>query len=224
MLALLAVALVATRLALSSAAFQVMPAAGQVVARALILATSYGSQIGLAAFLAHRRGMTVPTAFGLTGQGRPLTSRVADVGLVAVLVVATRAFSVAWAALMRAAGWTPPDVGGAEFSALFGAGVGGLILTLLAVAVVAPIAEELLFRGAALRMLADRVGAWPAIVATALLYAASHLEMWVFVSTFVLGVALGWVAWERRSLPGAIVLHGVYNAVAVLAAFYAYAT
>lgn len=219
-LAVMLAAFAFKQVALSSFAFEVMPPAGQVVARSAILAAYYGVQIAVIALLAKRRGHTLRSAFALTGSGSAAGTRFANAGLVVLLLLGTRAFSTSWAAIMRGLGWAPPTLETSEFSALFGAGVGGLVLTLAAVAVVGPIAEELFFRGALMRVLAERIGEWPAVFVTALLYAVSHVEPWVFVSTFVLGIALGWVAWMRNSLRSAIVLHGVYNATAVLAAYY----
>lgn len=215
-----AVAFVLKQLALSSAVFTLMPASGQVVARSAILGAYYGVQIAAIVYAAHRRGFTLATAFPPSSSSSTPGGRFANAGLVILLLLGTRAFTTAWAAIMRGLGWTPPVVADAEFSALFGAGVAGLALTLVAVAVIGPIAEELFFRGAFLRMLAERMEAWPAVLITALLYAGSHLEPWVLVSTFVLGMALGWLAWMRGSIRSAIVLHGLYNASAVLAAYF----
>jgi membrane protease YdiL (CAAX protease family) len=60
---------------------------------------------------------------------------------------------------------------------------------------------------------------WPAIVVSSAVFAGYHLSAWFFFPTFVLGMALGWLAFSRRSLVPAIALHVVYNAAAVAAAF-----
>ena len=82
---------------------------------------------------------------------------------------------------------------------------------------VGPFVEELVFRGALLRGLEAKLGAWPAIVIQALLFAAFHRSWWLLLPMTVLGIALGWLAHERRSLWPAIALHSLYNALSVAA-------
>jgi membrane protease YdiL (CAAX protease family) len=87
------------------------------------------------------------------------------------------------------------------------------------VAIAAPFAEEIAFRGIVLPALGDRLGMWWGIGITSLLYAGFHASLWMIVPTAVLGVALGWLTWTRRSLWPAVALHVLYNATAVAAAF-----
>ena len=220
LLSVVAVAFVLKEVALGSLAFQMMPPSGQVVGRAAVLAFYYGAQIIAIAALALRRGFRLETAFGLWGEGKSALRIAGNVAAIVALLIATRAFSTAWAAALRTFGWVPPEVDGGQFSALFGSGFAGLALTITAVVIFAPIAEELVFRGAVLGLLADRIGQWPAILVSAGLFAASHIEPWIFMPTFVLGIALGWLARGRGSLAGAIVLHALYNGTAVVAAYY----
>lgn len=220
LLAVVAVAFIFKEVALGSLAFQMMPPSGQVVGRAAVLAFYYGAQIMAIAALAFRRGFKLETAFGLWGEGKSASRIAGNVAAIVVLLLVTRAFSTAWAAALRTFGWVPPTVDGGQFSALFGSGFAGLALTITAVVIFAPIAEELVFRGAVLGLLADRIGQWPAILVSAGLFSASHIEPWIFMPTFVLGIALGWLARGRGSLAGAIVLHALYNGTAVLAAYY----
>ena len=60
---------------------------------------------------------------------------------------------------------------------------------------------------------------WPGIVISSVLFAAYHASVWLFFPMLVLGVALGWLGWTRRSLWPPIALHVAYNALAVAAAF-----
>jgi membrane protease YdiL (CAAX protease family) len=102
---------------------------------------------------------------------------------------------------------------------VFGGGGIGLILAGVLVAIVAPLIEELAFRGVVLAALGSRWGMWPAIALSSALFAAYHASTWLFLPMLVLGAALGWLTWTRRSLWPAIVLHVLYNALAVAAAF-----
>ena len=73
----------------------------------------------------------------------------------------------------------------------------------LAVGVLAPIAEEMVFRGAILRRLLDVLDVrwhWAAIVVTAALFGAIHLNMAQGINAFVMGLLLGWMYMRTRSI------------------------
>ena len=79
--------------------------------------------------------------------------------------------------------------------------------------------EEAVFRGALLEGMTARWGVGVAVVAQAALFAAFHRSLWLLFPTFVLGLALGWLAHNRESLWPPIALHALYNAITVAAAF-----
>ena len=89
----------------------------------------------------------------------------------------------------------------------------------LVIGILAPIAEELIFRGAILRVLLDvfgRKGRWPAIALTALIFAVIHGNLAQGTHAFIIGIVLGWLyACTRSVLPG-IVLHWVNNSTAYI--------
>jgi uncharacterized protein len=221
--ALLAVAVgafVLKQALLGSLALELMPPEGRITAHAVILSFYQGIHIIAIALLVHRKGLSIESAFGLWGIRRQPRQLLANAALVGLLLLFTRAVSMAWAAALRSVGWMPTVPEGEQLSALFGTGLPGIVLTVAAVVVLAPIAEELIFRGVVLGYLAEKTGRWPGILVTAGLFSVTHMEAWVFIPTFVLSCALGWLALSRRSLVGAIVLHGLYNATALLAAYY----
>lgn len=106
----------------------------------------------------------------------------------------------------------------------------GLVLHLIAGAVIAPVAEELLFRGFALTAWRRSLGARSAIVRSAIVFVLAHV---LFVGgdgfreaaslAFVAGVArapvalaLGWLYVRTGSLWAPIGLHAAYNAVLIV--------
>lgn len=216
--AALVAGLVLKELALGSRVVAVMPASGQALARAVVLAGFYALQLAALVVLAHRHGLTVAGAFGLRGLGRSAAHRATSAALVVALLVATRAAALLWGVLSSAVGWGPPVRG--ELTGVFGAGGGGLALSVLMVVLVGPFVEELVFRGVVLGAAGPRWGMWPAIAGSAVLFALAHLTAWAFVPTLVLGCALGWLAWTRGSLWPAIALHALYNGLVVSAAFW----
>lgn len=85
------------------------------------------------------------------------------------------------------------------------------LAALLLVCLLAPVLEELLFRGLILRGFLARYPRWPAIVGSALLFGAAHLNIYQFFVGLLIGVPLGWLYERTRSLLPCIALHAAYN-------------
>jgi membrane protease YdiL (CAAX protease family) len=96
---------------------------------------------------------------------------------------------------------------------------GWLLWLLIAVVILTPIGEEVLFRGFLFRgwLRAPR-DAWPVIVATSLLCAIIHLQYdwYVIAQIFVFGLLLGWLRWASGSTILTILLHALINAEGML--------
>lgn len=214
----LVVSIAAKEAVLASAVIAMMPDSGQIIARALASGAFYAVQLVALGFLASRHGMGFSQAFGLGRLGRSWAHRAGTAALVAGLFVVTRALGLLWGALAQRAGWEPPVR--TELTAVFGAGSLGLLLTVAMVVVATPFVEELVFRGVVMRAMGCRWGKAVAIVGSAAVFAASHLSPWSFVPLMALGIAAGWLAWERASLWPAIALHALYNGIVVAAAFW----
>lgn len=94
------------------------------------------------------------------------------------------------------------------------AGVG--LLALLAVAIAPPF-EEVFFRGFVYRGLAHSWGWWRAALVSGALFGVAHFQLDVALPLGVLGVALAWVYERTGSLWSSIVLHALFNGLAVAA-------
>ncbi|MFH0134366.1 CPBP family intramembrane glutamic endopeptidase [Variovorax sp. VaC1] len=92
----------------------------------------------------------------------------------------------------------------------------GSIAAMLAVCVVAPVLEEMLFRGIVLRGFLRRYSRSQAMVMSALLFGAAHLNIYQFVVGFVLGMVLAWLYERTHSLIPCIALHATYNGTTLL--------
>jgi membrane protease YdiL (CAAX protease family) len=91
---------------------------------------------------------------------------------------------------------------------------GWLPAMLVAAIIVAPAGEEILFRGFLFRgFVRPGRSAWPGILATAVLFAAPHLQYdWVgILQIFVVGLFLGWMRWQGGSTLLTFVLHALFN-------------
>ncbi len=94
----------------------------------------------------------------------------------------------------------------------------------VAIAVVAPIIEEIIFRGILLSVL-DRVMAkWPAILVSAAVFASVHLldpnAIAVIPGLFLVGIALAWAALRTGDLSLPIALHSGINLLAAISILY----
>jgi membrane protease YdiL (CAAX protease family) len=94
----------------------------------------------------------------------------------------------------------------------------GSVAAVLAVCVMAPLLEEMLFRGIVLRGFLQRYSRWQAICMSALLFGAAHMNIYQFVVGFVMGVVLAWLYERTRSLIPCIALHAAYNTTTLLLA------
>lgn len=90
-------------------------------------------------------------------------------------------------------------------------------ISVLAVSVlVAPVCEEIFFRGFLFGGLLKGMGLWPAALLSALLFAVAHGEVGSFVVLFGIGVVLALARWRVGSLWPSVAIHTGNNALAAL--------
>jgi uncharacterized protein len=96
---------------------------------------------------------------------------------------------------------------------------GMLPLFFFSFAVLAPVQEELFFRGFVYRGLSPSIGPWPTIILTAAVWSVVHLQYeWFFIGEiFVLGLVFGWLRLKSGSTILTMLLHGGMNALALVA-------
>lgn len=97
-----------------------------------------------------------------------------------------------------------------------------LLLVALGVVILAPIAEEMFFRGFVFRALRRWAKPWPATLLSAAVFAVAHVIPLVMPPIFVLGILLARVVEKRKSLVPAIVAHMAFNAVGFVLQFLAF--
>ena len=101
-----------------------------------------------------------------------------------------------------------------EWFAKFFAEGGPELLFMLVV--LAPVLEELFFRGLMLRGFLSRYGAARAILGSALLFAVAHFNPWQFAAAFCAGLLFGWWFLRTRSLLPCMLGHAVHNGLPFL--------
>ncbi|MDO9004172.1 MAG: CPBP family intramembrane metalloprotease [Aquabacterium sp.] len=86
----------------------------------------------------------------------------------------------------------------------------------IATCVIAPVVEEMLFRGILLRSFLDRYPRGLAIGYSALYFGAAHLNIYQFLLAFLLGLLMGWLYERSRSLIPCVALHAAINSTVFL--------
>ena len=96
----------------------------------------------------------------------------------------------------------------------------GFFLLFIAVVIIAPLGEELLFRGFLQQILEKH---WKdvtkAVLVTALFFAMIHMNPYWFVQIYILGILLGFLAWKTKSVLPPLILHGINNGIAMFFSF-----
>lgn len=96
----------------------------------------------------------------------------------------------------------------------------GLFVNLIIIALLAAVGEELLFRGVILQLFVE----WfknkhLAIIVSAILFSALHLQFYGFLPRMVLGILFGYIFIWSGSLWLPILLHFIFNGITVVAAY-----
>lgn len=80
----------------------------------------------------------------------------------------------------------------------------------------APLAEEMFFRGVLYPWMRSRWGVWAGIVGSGLIFGAVHGEISISAATAVMGMGLAWLYERSGSLWPSILVHIINNAVKIL--------
>ncbi|MGZ8563692.1 MAG: CPBP family intramembrane glutamic endopeptidase, partial [Candidatus Limnocylindria bacterium] len=88
-------------------------------------------------------------------------------------------------------------------------------VTVLSIVILAPIAEEVFFRGVVFNALLRERGPRTAYLGSAALFAVIHLSIVALLPIFLLGLALAWVYHRTGNLLAPIVMHAVVNGISV---------
>ncbi len=106
------------------------------------------------------------------------------------------------------------------FEGVLNASIPQFIGVLLAGAVIAPIAEEIFFRGYVFTAGRQTYGLIPAFALSALLFAFAHLNAEAFIPILLIGLTFCYVYWKTGSLVPSMVAHMMNNAVALISLYF----
>ena len=137
-------------------------------------------------------------------------------GLSCIGWVAVGILSAGYIALMTALTHHPPPE---QVSMTFVKGILEThpILMLIAGAIVAPVTEEIMFRGLLFGALQKWCSPVWTIALSSSVFAAMHWDLFYFVPVALIGSLLGWLRHKTGSIWFSALFHGIYNAFAMLA-------
>ncbi len=92
---------------------------------------------------------------------------------------------------------------------------GSLPVIFISTVIVAPIVEEVVFRGLVLSRLKKAMNVWVAVVISSLLFGLMHAQLLWVIYAFALGMLLAIVAERLNSIGASIILHMAFNLVGV---------
>lgn len=150
--------------------------------------------------------------WSLLGLGRWLGPR--DVLWIWAGLVVGLAINLGYARLPEVLGWSkllPPAP-----PLPIEAGSPGLLMSVLLVSLVAPLSEEMFFRGFLYGGLASRHAPWRAALLSALLFALFHLDPRTALPIFLLGLLLAGLYGRTRTLWAPVFVHLGYNSTLLL--------
>ncbi len=178
-----------------------------------------GAQFALmAAFSAGRGSQRLDTDFGLVLRLRDMWGLLAGIGLQFVVV-----YAVLLPLQLILDLDNPPQQ---EVTQVAGEARGAvdIVLVVLIVVVIAPIVEEMIFRGMLLSRLRRSMGRVPAVLVSAVVFAAVHLAdpnaVFVVPGLVVIGIVLGFQALRTGNLSVSIFTHAGVNLIAVISLLY----
>jgi len=95
-----------------------------------------------------------------------------------------------------------------------------MLLLIITIVLLAPIGEELLFRGFLQKYLETAWGdITKAILLSSLFFAAIHFNPYWLIQIYLLGVLLGYIAWQTQSVISSIIFHVIINASSLIFTF-----
>jgi len=210
-----------------------MPDEGVVGVRIVMLIVFYLMILAVLAYRAHCRNLSFAEAYRLKkpiSENAPLSTpegtgnekkhwsawKVVLLVAVAFLVLRTIATLYTWAT--REFGWVTPPA--QTLTDLFGPSLWGLIAAIVTIVVLAPFIEELVFRVIMFDTFARNLSISAAVLLQGLIFSLYHFSLWAAIPNFLLALGCVFLIQRCKTAIPAVVLHVLYNATVVAAAFY----
>lgn len=92
----------------------------------------------------------------------------------------------------------------------------GGFVSIITICIIAPLVEEIIFRGIFLRSFLNQHNVYKAILFSAFVFAIAHLDFHQIPSAFFYGCLLAWLYVMSRSLWPSILCHSLINSIAIV--------
>ncbi len=89
-----------------------------------------------------------------------------------------------------------------------------ILIALFSIIIMAPLFEEILFRGLIMNEFLKIMRPWAAIVFQAAFFAVAHFSLFQSSFAFVVGIVLGIIYFKTQNIKSTIVAHGIFNLTA----------
>ena len=166
--------------------------------------------LGVTWLAVRRKGNGLVRDLGLRGEGRDVPRGLGLGAATQLLVVPLLYLPILWLTDR-----SRDDVA-AEARELTDKATGvGVLLLVLVVVVLAPVVEEIFFRGLLLRSLENRLGPTWALATSSTLFGLAHFQLLQLPALIVFGLVAGWLAQRHGRLGPAIFAHIAFNGVTV---------
>jgi len=91
-----------------------------------------------------------------------------------------------------------------------------LFESIFLLSIIAPVSEELLFRGLILQSFLNQYNVWKSVLVSSFLFALMHLNPWQFTSAFLLGIVFSFWFIKFKSLLPCLIGHSLFNSLPIL--------
>ncbi len=103
---------------------------------------------------------------------------------------------------------------------IFGRGLAGFLIAIFVTVIVAPLVEEIFFRGFIYAALRDKIGVvWAALVSS-FIFAVFHGSLWTVVPIMLLGFVLVYLYERGGSIGPPVIFHSLNNLVSLLLIYF----
>jgi len=96
---------------------------------------------------------------------------------------------------------------------------GGFVTVFLSTCILAPIVEEIMFRGLILNNLLSKRNVWYSIILSALLFGLIHMNLLQGTNAFILGIALAIVFVKTRNIYACMLGHFLNNFISIIGSY-----
>jgi uncharacterized protein len=178
---------------------------------ALLQVPQWGATLGITWWAVRRKGNGLVRDLGLRVEGRDVPTGLAIGAATQLFLVPLLYFPI-----LRLLDRTPDDVAEAARDLTDKATGVGVLLLVLVVVFLAPVVEEIFYRGLLLRSLERRLGRGWALAVSSVVFGLAHRQALQLPALVLFGVVAGLLAQRHGRLGPAIFAHIAFNAVTVI--------